>query len=236
MIHLFNKLSHLVHNKIIKLTNTNSNISKNINSIAIKSFSNWHSTTILCIRKYDQVCMVSDGQVSMGNTIVKPSAKKIRRINNSGNHPILVGFAGTTADALTLLSRLENKLEEFPGQVPRACVELAKEWRTDKYTRNLDASCIVADKFMSLQLMGNGDLLESHDGVLGIGSGSPYALAAAKAMLDEELLDIREIRQLSAEDVAIRAMNIAADMCVYTNDVFVKDIIYISTEKLKTDY
>jgi len=220
---------------MIKLHITNLDPSKKINLMSVQSFSNWHSTTILCIRKENQVCMVSDGQVSMGDTIVKPSAKKIRRLDNFGKYPILVGFAGSTADALTLLSRLESKLEEFPGQLSRACVELAKGWRTDKYISNLEASLIVADKSLSLQLLGNGDLLESHDGALGIGSGSAYALAAARAMLDKDFSNIKEVWELSAEDVAMKAMNIAADMCVYTNHIFVKDIIDIGHGKLKQD-
>jgi len=151
----------------------------------------WHGTTIICVRKDDKVCMMGDGQVSMGNIVVKPNAKKIRRImpKSSGGPPrgapeeetdelkkgTIVGFAGSTADAFTLLERLEGKLDEYPGQLTRSCVELAKGWRTDKYLRRLEASIIVADKNVSLELTGNGDVLESHDGILAVGSGGHYA-------------------------------------------------------------
>jgi ATP-dependent HslUV protease, peptidase subunit HslV len=140
----------------------------------------YHGTTIVCIRKGNQVCMMGDGQVSMGSMVAKPNAKKIRRIEAKTKDgefgPTIVGFAGSTADAFTLLERLEMKLDEYPGQLARSCVELAKGWRTDKYLRRLEASLLVADQNISLELTGNGDVLESHDGVLGIGSGSPYAI------------------------------------------------------------
>lgn len=139
----------------------------------------WHGTTIVCIRKNGQVCMMGDGQVSMGSMTVKPNAKKIRRIpakNGDDAGDTIVGFAGSTADAFTLLERLEGKLDEYPGQLARSCVELAKGWRTDKYLRRLEASLLVADETVSLELTGNGDVLESNDGVLGVGSGSQFAL------------------------------------------------------------
>ncbi|KAL7557845.1 hypothetical protein ACA910_019893 [Epithemia clementina (nom. ined.)] len=159
---------------------------------------------------------MGDGMVSQGPMIVKPNVVKIRRIlpkdRKDDKGGTIVGFAGSTADAFTLLERLEGKLDEYPGQLSRSCVELAKGWRTDKYLRRLEASLIVADENVSLEISGNGDVLESYDGILGVGSGSPYAIAAARALLD--------IPELSAEDVARKAMNIAADMCVYTNHNF----------------
>lgn len=160
---------------------------------------------------------MGDGMVSQGNMIVKPNAVKIRRIegkatDSSSNNATIVGFAGSTADAFTLLERLEGKLDEYPGQLARSCVELAKGWRTDKYLRRLEASLLVADDTVSLEITGNGDVLESHDGVLGVGSGSPFAIAAARALMDQP--------KLSAEDVARKAMSVASEMCVYTNSEF----------------
>merc|ERR1719215_2290231 len=159
---------------------------------------------------------MGDGMVSMGNMIVKPNATKIRRILPKGTDDpqkgTIVGFAGATADAFTLLERLEGKLDEHPGQLLRSCVELAKGWRTDKYLRRLEASLIVADENKSLEITGNGDVLEMTDGIIGIGSGSPFALAAARALMSVE--------DMSAEEVATRAMNVASDMCVYTNKEF----------------
>jgi ATP-dependent HslUV protease subunit HslV len=166
----------------------------------------WHGTTILCVRKGSTVVMAGDGQVSLGQTVVKGNAKKLRRV---GDGRILAGFAGATADAFALLERLENKLERHPGQLARACVELAKDWRTDRYLRRLEAMMAVADKDVSLVLTGQGDVLEPEFGVIGIGSGGSYALAAARALLPVEGLD--------AEEIARRAMGIAADICVYTN-------------------
>ena len=166
----------------------------------------WHATTILSVRKGGQVVMAGDGQVSMGQTVVKANAKKVRRI---GNGQILAGFAGATADAFTLFERLESKLERHPGQLLRACIELAKDWRTDRYLRRLEAMMIVADAKVSLVLTGTGDVLEPENGVMGIGSGGNYALAAARALIDVEGLD--------AEAIARKAMDIAADICVYTN-------------------
>lgn len=191
--------------------------------------------------------MVGDGMVSMGSIVVKPNARKIRRIgvrtkpggdgekkpkkhggsghdndHDDNDHDdeddeggVIVGFAGATADAFTLVERLESKIDEYPGQLARSCVELAKGWRTDKYLRRLEASILVADPTISLEITGNGDVLESHDGVLGVGSGAFYAIAAARALID--------IPHLSAKDVALKAMNVASDMCIYTNKNFMVD-------------
>jgi ATP-dependent HslUV protease subunit HslV len=167
----------------------------------------WHGTTILSVRKGRQVAMAGDGQVSFNQTVIKSNARKVRRL---GNGAILAGFAGSTADAFTLLERLEAKLERHPGQLTRACVELAKDWRTDRYLRRLEAMMAVADADASLVLTGNGDVLEPEDGLIGIGSGGAYALSAAKALVD--------IDWLSAEDIARKSMKIAAGICVYTNE------------------
>ena len=169
--------------------------------------SNWHATTILAVRKGDQVVIAGDGQVSMGQTVLKSNAKKIRRLGKDGN--IIVGFAGATADAFTLFERLEAKLEAHPGQLTRACVELAKDWRTDKYLRRLEALMAVCDKDTSLIMSGTGDVVEPEDGIIGIGSGGNYALAAARALIDRPDLD--------AEAIARKAMKIAGDICVYSN-------------------
>lgn len=166
----------------------------------------WHGTTILCVRRDGTVTMAGDGQVSMGPTIVKGNARKVRRI---GGGSVIAGFAGATADAFTLLERLESKLERYPNQLERACVDLAKDWRTDRYLRRLEAMMAVADKERSFTLTGNGDVLEPEDGVIAIGSGGNYALAAARALMG--------VPDLSAEEIARRAMKIAADICVYTN-------------------
>ena len=175
----------------------------------------WHGTTILCVRRDGHVAMAGDGQVSLGQTVVKGNARKVRRIGAGGT--VLSGFAGATADAFTLLERLEAKLERFPGQLERACVELAKDWRTDRYLRRLEAMMAVADKDRSFTLTGTGDVLEPEDGVVAIGSGGNYALAAARALIG--------MPDLSAEEIARRAMKIAADICVYTNgNVIVESI------------
>ena len=166
----------------------------------------WHGTTILCVRKDAQVVIAGDGQVSMGQTIVKSNAKKLRRL---GGGKVIAGFAGATADAFALFERLEAKLEQHPGQLSRACVELAKDWRTDRYLRRLEAMMAVADESVSLILSGTGDVLEPEDGLIGIGSGGGFALAAARALIGEAL---------DAETIARRAMAIAAGICVYTND------------------
>jgi ATP-dependent HslUV protease subunit HslV len=165
----------------------------------------WHATTILTVRKAGVVAVGGDGQVSIGQTIVKANAKKVRRL---GKGEVIGGFAGATADAFTLFERLEAKLDQYPGQLTRAAVELAKDWRTDRYLRRLEAMMIVADKDVSLVLTGTGDVLEPEAGVVGIGSGGNYALAAAKALMDSEL---------DAESIVRKAMTIAAEICVYTN-------------------
>lgn len=166
----------------------------------------WHGTTILAVRDANKVVIAGDGQVSMGQTVMKPNAKKVRRL---GEGNVIGGFAGATADAFTLFERLETKLEQYNGQLMRAAVELAKDWRTDKYLRNLEAMMIVADKDITLILTGNGDVLEPVDGVAAIGSGGNFALAGARALKDYEQ---------DAEKIARRAMAIAAELCVYTND------------------
>src|SRR5262245_41287138 len=171
-----------------------------------QQFPTWHGTTILAVRKGNQVVLAGDGQVSLGQTVIKSNARKVRRL---GGGNILGGFAGATADAFTLFERLEAKLEQHPGQLMRACVELAKDWRTDRYLRRLEAMMAVADANVSLVLTGTGDVLEPEDGLIGIGSGGNYALAAARALHDIEGLD--------AEAIARKAMKIAADICVYTN-------------------
>ena len=170
-------------------------------------FPNWHATTILCLRKGNEVVVAGDGQVSMGDTVVKSNAVKIRKLANGS---VITGFAGATADAFTLFERLEAKLEQFPGQLTRACVELAKDWRTDRYLRRLEALMAVEDENVSLMVSGTGDVLEPEDAIIGIGSGGNYALAAARALIDRDDLD--------AEAIATKAMNIAADICVYTNN------------------
>jgi ATP-dependent HslUV protease subunit HslV len=174
----------------------------------------WHGTTILSVRKGSQVVIAGDGQVSLQNTILKPSARKVRRLADG---KIITGFAGSTADALTLLERLEAKLDRHPGQLTRAAVELAKDWRTDRYLRRLEAMMAVADAEVSLLISGNGDVLEPDDGLIGIGSGGPFALAAARALVD--------IDRLSAEAIARKAMAIAAGLCVYTNDHLTLEVI-----------
>ncbi len=177
-------------------------------------FAGWHGTTILCVRRDGAVAMAGDGQVTLGQTVVKGNARKVRRI---GGGQVLAGFAGATADALTLLERLEAKLERFPGQLERACVELAKDWRSDRFLRRLEAMMAVADKDRSFTLTGQGDVLEPEDGVIAIGSGGNFALAAARALLGVEGLE--------AEEVARRAMKIAGDICVYTNHSLVVETL-----------
>lgn len=167
----------------------------------------WHGTTILSVRKNGQVVIAGDGQVSVGQTVMKANARKVRWLAGG---TVMAGFAGATADALTLFERLEGKLEQYPGQLTRACVEMAKDWRTDRYLRRLEAMMAVADKSVSLVLTGNGDVLEPEDGLIGIGSGGSYALSAARALIDIDGMD--------AEAVARKAMRIAAGICVYTNE------------------
>lgn len=165
----------------------------------------WRGTTILCVRKDGQTVIAGDGQVTFGNTVLKSNAKKVRRL---GDGSIIAGFAGATADAFTLFERLEAKIDKYSGQLTRACVELAKDWRTDRYLRKLEAMMIVADKDITLVLTGNGDVLEPQNGVIGIGSGGAFAQAAALALVNGDK---------SAEQIVEKAMNIAADICIYTN-------------------
>jgi ATP-dependent HslUV protease subunit HslV len=166
----------------------------------------WHGTTILSVRKNGRVVIAGDGQVSMGQTVVKSNARKVRRL---AGDKVIAGFAGATADAFTLFERLEAKLEKHGQQLTRACVELAKDWRTDRYLRRLEAMLAVADADVSLMVSGTGDVLEPEDGLMAIGSGGNYALAAARALIDRSDMD--------AEAIARKALNIAADICVYTN-------------------
>jgi ATP-dependent HslUV protease subunit HslV len=179
-------------------------------------FPGWHGTTIVAVKKDGKVAVAGDGQVSLGETVIKGNARKVRRIS-PGGHDVVCGFAGATADAFTLLERLEAKLEAAPGQLMRACVELAKDWRTDKYLRNLEAMLIVTDGATLLVVTGAGDVLEPEGGIAAIGSGGNYALAAARAMADSDGRD--------AEAVARRAMEIAAEICVYTNGNTVVEVI-----------
>lgn len=166
----------------------------------------WYGTTILCVCKDGETVIAGDGQVSLGNTVMKATARKVRRLSND---KVIAGFAGATADAFTLFERLEAKLEKYPGQLLRASVELAKDWRTDRYLRKLEAFMAVADKNTALILTGTGDVLEPDDGLIGIGSGGAYALAAARALKDQPL---------KAEEIARRSLGIAADICIYTNN------------------
>ena len=170
------------------------------------SFPDWHGTTILAVRKGGQTVIAGDGQVSMGATVVKGAARKVRLLAGG---KVIAGFAGATADAFTLIERLEAKLEQYPDQLARACVDLAKDWRTDRYLRRLEAMLLVADKSSIFTVTGVGDVLEPEHGVAAVGSGGNFALSAARALLDHTDLD--------AEQIARRAMAIAADICVYTN-------------------
>jgi ATP-dependent HslUV protease subunit HslV len=173
-----------------------------------------HSTTIICVRKDDKVALAGDGQVTLGDTVIKHGAKKIRRLYNN---KILSGFAGSSADSFALFSRFESKLEQFHGNLSRAAVELAKDWRTDRSLRHLEAVMVVADDKNSFLIAGNGDLIEPDDGLIAIGSGGPYALAAARALL--------KYTNLSAREIAEEAMQIAAKICIYTNDsISVEDL------------
>jgi ATP-dependent HslUV protease subunit HslV len=204
---------------------------------------NMHGTTILSVRRGGKVVVIGDGQISQGHTVVKGNAIKVRRIGGSGVAPssnerfvgalddhksrskagepvqeVLCGFAGATADALTLLDRLEKKLEQYPGQLTRCCVELAKNWRTDKYLRRLEAIMVVVDKDVSLTLTGNGDVISSPDGVVAVGSGGLYALSAARALMRLE-------NDMDPEEVARRAMDVAAELCVYTNKNYTIEVL-----------
>ncbi len=176
----------------------------------------WHGTTILSVRKNNRVVVAGDGQVSLGNTIIKANARKVRRLGGDDS-PVLAGFAGATADAFTLFERLESKLEQYPKNLTRACVELAKDWRTDRYLRRLEAMMAVADRNVSLVLTGTGDVLEPEDGLIGIGSGGMYALAAARALMDQQDID--------ADAIAQKAMAIAAGICVFTNTTVIVEAL-----------
>jgi ATP-dependent HslUV protease, peptidase subunit HslV len=174
-----------------------------------------YGTTIVTVRKGNSVIVAGDGQVSLGNSVMKGNAKKVRRIGKDND--VITGFAGATADAFTLLERLEKKLEQYPNQLMRAAVELAKDWRMDKYLRNLEAMMLVANKEITLCITGNGDVLEPEGGIMAIGSGGNYALAAARALADTDL---------GAEEIARKAMSIAADICIYTNHNLTVEKIY----------
>lgn len=179
------------------------------------SSQSWHGTTILAVRKAGTVVIAGDGQVTLGATVIKSQARKVRRLAGG---TVIAGFAGATADAFTLFERLEAKLEQHPGQLTRAAVDLAKDWRTDRYLRRLEAMMAVADDNVSLILSGNGDVLEPEDGLIGIGSGGAFALSAARALVDLEAM--------SAEEIARKAMAIAADICIYTNENVVVETIH----------
>lgn len=173
-----------------------------------------YGTTIITVRKGNKVVIAGDGQVTLGQTIMKGNARKVRRIGKNGS--VIAGFAGATADAFTLLERLETKLEQYPDQLMRACIELAKDWRTDRYLRKLEAMMLVADKNVTLALTGLGDVLEPEDGIMAIGSGGNFALSAARALIDTDM---------DAETIARKAMKIASDICVYTNSNFIVETL-----------
>ena len=173
------------------------------------------STTIIGIRKGNLVVVAGDGQASFGNTVMKANVKKIRRLGQDSS--VISGFAGSTADAFALFERLESKLDQYKNQLKRACVELAKDWRTDRYLRRLEAMMIVADKEVSLLLSGTGDVIESDDGILAIGSGGPYANSAAKALMKNT--------KMNAKEIAEESLNIAADICIYTNHNIISETI-----------
>lgn len=178
------------------------------------SSAQWRGTTIITVRKGDKVVIAGDGQVTLGSCVIKSQARKVRRLANNN---VIAGFAGATADAFTLFERLEAKLEIYPAQLTRACVELAKDWRTDRYLRRLEAMMLVADKNATLVLTGTGDVLDPEGGVMGIGSGGSYALAAARALIDVEPYD--------AEQIARKSLQIAADICIYTNNNIIVESI-----------
>ncbi|KEG21158.1 ATP-dependent protease subunit HslV [Bartonella bacilliformis] len=181
-----------------------------------------YGTTIITVRKGSKVVIAGDGQVSLGQTIMKNNARKVRRLGKDGT--VIAGFAGATADAFTLLERLGMKLDQYPDQLMRACVELAKDWRTDRYLRRLEAMMLVADKKTTLVLTGLGDVLEPRDGIMAIGSGGNFALSAARALMDMDL---------DAEAIARKAMNIAAEICVYTNDNFTIETLDTESSSLE---
>ncbi len=185
-----------------------------VSMMSSENSSTWHGTTILSVRKGGKVVIAGDGQVTLGQTVLKSNATKVRRLSDGA---VIAGFAGATADAFALFERLEGRLEQYPGQLARACVEMAKDWRTDRYLRRLEAMMAVADRKVSLVLTGTGDVLEPEDGLIGIGSGGNYALAAARALVDRDDLD--------AEAIARRAMKIAAGICIYTNESVTVEIL-----------
>lgn len=178
-----------------------------------KSFPGWRGTTIICVRKNGKVCVAGDGQVSIGNTVMKSTARKVRQLQGG---KVIAGFAGSTADAFALFERLEGKLEAYSGQLARACVELAKDWRTDRYMRRLEAMLIVADKDESYVLTGAGDVLEPEHGIAAIGSGGNFALSAARALVDYED---------DAEKIARKAMQIASEVCVFSNNNLTVEVL-----------
>ena len=179
-----------------------------------KNNQKWRSTTVISVRRKNEVVIAADGQVTLGETVMKSNARKVKTLANG---KVLTGFAGSTADAFTLFERLEEKLEKTSNKLMRACVELAKDWRTDRYLRKLEAMMIVADKDVSLLLSGTGDVIESDDGILAIGSGGPYANSAAKALIKNT--------KMNAKEIAIESLNVAADICIYTNHNIISETI-----------
>lgn len=174
----------------------------------------WYGTTILSVRKDNKVVIAGDGQVTLGSQIMKSQARKVRRLSNNN---VIAGFAGATADAFSLFEKLEAKLEQYPNQLVRACVEMAKDWRTDRYLRRLEAMMIVADHKSSLILSGNGDVLEPEEGIAAVGSGGGFALSAAKALI--------QIDSLDPEEIVRKSLTIAADICIYTNHNFIVETL-----------
>jgi len=194
---------------------------RHVGALSSRTFmsSSARATTVLCVRKDGEVVLMADGQVTLGSQVVKPNVKKVRRLSAG----VIGGFAGATADAFTLFERLEMKLEEHPGQLTRAAVELAKAWRNDKYLRRLEATMVVADSEHIFQITGGGDVIEPHEGIIGIGSGGPFATAAARALID--------IPGMTASQICLKAMTIAADTCVYTNHNFVTETVGFDAAK-----
>ena len=188
----------------------------------------WHGTTILTVRKGERLALAGDGQVSLGNTVIKSNARKLRRLGEGAGREVLAGFAGATADAMTLFERLEAKLEQYPSQLARACVALAKDWRTDRYLRRLEAMMLVADADVTLVLSGTGDVLEPEDGLMGIGSGGAYALAAARALSEHA-------EEMDAVSIATAAMKIAAGICVFTNERILVETLEIGAAAAKSE-
>jgi ATP-dependent HslUV protease subunit HslV len=178
-----------------------------------KEFEKWHGTTIVSVRKKNEVVIAGDGQVTLGDTVIKSNARKVRTLASG---KVITGFAGATADAFTLFERLESKLEKSSNNLMRACVDMAKDWRTDRYLRRLEAMMVVADKESSLILSGNGDVLEPKDGLMAIGSGGNFALAAARALFNTKL---------DAETIAKQSLEIAAELCIYTNNNIISEKI-----------